>query len=142
MRFQSIKTIVPGGAAKWLAVVCGTLAAAFAQAEPITALGESGYFRVTAQSELDPIPINQMHSWVLQVATAAGVPVEDAQISVGGGMPDHDHGLPTAPRVTTNLKNGSYLLEGIRFHMNGRWEISIAVVTPERRDVVVLELEL
>ena len=134
--------IVAGGAMKWLAVVCATLAAVLAHAEPITALGKSGYFRVTAQSQLDPIPINQMHSWVLQVATAAGAPVDDAQITVNGGMPDHDHGLPTAPRVTTNLKNGSYLLEGIRFHMNGRWEVSIAVVTPERRDVVVLELEL
>ena len=39
------------------------------------------------------------------------------------GMPDHDHGLPTQPQVTSRLENGDYLLEGVRFHMPGKWQL-------------------
>ena len=34
-------------------------------------------------------------------------------------MPEHNHGFPTAPRVTENLGEGDYLLEGMRFNMGG-----------------------
>ncbi len=124
----------------WFAVVCGAVAGV--DGGLVSGLGKSGHFRVTAHSQLTPIPINQMHSWILQVESAAGEPISDAAIEVDGGMPDHDHGLPTAPRVTKNLNEGRYLVEGIRFHMNGSWEISVTVVTAEQRDVVVLNLEL
>jgi len=86
--------------------------------------------------------INRMHSWILHIETADGVPVERAKIIVDGGMPEHDHGLPTKPRVTEELGDGNYKLEGMRFHMHGYWEITVTVATEEGESVVVIPLQL
>ncbi len=103
---------------------------------------KSGRYCVTYRSRLDPITINRIHSWVLHVETPEGVPVDHADIAVDGGMPAHDHGLPTSPRVTKYLGNGDYLVEGMRFHMNGYWEIVVTVEAGGRPDRVILPLEL
>jgi hypothetical protein len=102
----------------------------------------SGQLRLGYRSELDPILINRMHSWVLHLETASGEPVSDAQIIVTGGMPAHDHGLPTQPRVTARPADGEYLLEGLRFHMNGYWEIVVEIRLDRRRDTVTIPIRL
>jgi YtkA-like len=105
-------------------------------------ISQSGLFRMTYISKLDPIVINRIHSWVLHVETADGQPVESADITTVGGMPLHNHGLPTIPRMTQSLGNGDYLIEGMRFHMNGYWEIAITIDAGGKRDTVVIPLEL
>ncbi len=35
------------------------------------------------------------------------------------------HGLPTQPRVTQELGEGRYLVEGMKFSMTGWWEIKL-----------------
>jgi hypothetical protein len=35
-----------------------------------------------------------------------------------------------------------YLLEGMRFHMNGRWEVSIEIDANGKRDTAVITLDL
>lgn len=45
-------------------------------------------------------------------------------------MPDHGHGLPTAPRVTRHLGGGRYLVEGMRFNMSGWWRLKFTVTVP------------
>lgn len=103
---------------------------------------KSGYYRVSYTSKLNPIVINRIHSWVLHVETADSKPVVDAEITVDGGMPAHDHGLPTSPRTTQYLGDGNYVIEGLRFHMNGYWEIVITINARGRRDTVVIPLDL
>lgn len=105
-------------------------------------LSESGLFRVSFRSELDPIVINRIHSWVLHVEDERGAPVSSATITVNGGMPSHAHGLPTAPQVTQELTTGEYVLEGLRFHMRGLWELEITINADDKQDVVVIPLEL
>ena len=105
-------------------------------------ISQSGLFQVGYKSQQQPITINRMHSWVLHVETADGQPVANADITLLGGMPEHDHGLPTSPRMTQYLGNGKYLIEGIRFHMNGSWEITITISAGGERDTVVILLEL
>lgn len=73
----------------------------------------------------EPIAINQMHKWEVKVTSAAGAPVLHARIDVDGGMPQHGHGLPTQPRVTQELGEGRYLMEGMKFSMTGWWEIKL-----------------
>lgn len=102
----------------------------------------SGIFRVSYQSQYDPISINRIHSWVLFVEDAHGVPVTGASIAVQGGMPAHDHGLPTSPRVIAETGEGEYLLEGMRFHMPGTWAIEITIEAGGKRDIVVIPLNL
>ena len=101
-----------------------------------------GAYRLSFQSELQPIVINRIHRWTLIVTDQEGKPVEGATITVDGGMPVHDHGLPTEPRVTRELAPGQYLLEGLRFHMAGNWQIVVTIESGDMRDTVVIGLEL
>lgn len=105
-------------------------------------LTRSGYYRVSFVSELDPLTINKIHNWIFHIEDAAGVPVEEATVSVTGGMPKHNHGLPTNPVMTQSLGNGDYVLEGMRFHMNGYWELAVTVAASGRRDTVIIPLTI
>lgn len=102
----------------------------------------SKHFQITLSSQLDPIAINQIHRWVIHLEDQNGNAVEDAGITLIGGMPEHDHGLPTAPRVTQYLGNGDYLIEGMKFHMAGRWQIDFVVTALGHRDSFSYELTL
>lgn len=105
-------------------------------------LSRAGKFRVSYTSKLQPIVINRIHSWVLHVETAAGETVENADISIDGGMPAHNHGLPTVPIMTRYLGDGDYLIEGMRFHMQGAWELYFTIHSGDLLDTVVIPLEL
>ena len=107
-----------------------------------TSITRSGYFHISYQSELEPITINQIHNWVLHIETPAGDPVSGAKISVSGGMPMHNHGLPTNPKVTTDLGRGKYKLEGLRFHMRGYWELIVIIEVQGRRDTAIVKLNI
>ena len=102
----------------------------------------SGKYSVTYKSEIDPVVINRIHNWTLVVTDSRGEPVEGATVSVDGGMPAHDHGLPTAPRITGETAPGHYLLEGLRFHMAGKWEIIVRIEIGDSSDTIVIPLDL
>lgn len=89
---------------------------------------------VTLQPPPSPAAINQMHAWQLKLASPAGVPVTHARIQVGGGMPQHGHGLPTRPQVSRELPDGGYLIEGMKFSMTGWWEIKLIIDGPAGAD--------
>jgi len=76
-------------------------------------------------SEIAPLDINRIHSWQLRLTDIQGSPVSNAQIELVGGMPEHDHGMPTQPQITAETEAGNYLLEGVRFHMPGNWQLDI-----------------
>lgn len=98
--------------------------------------------RLHISSDLSPLEINRMHSWLLRLTDADGAPVANARFAVQGGMPDHDHGLPTRPEVTEEIEPGVYLLQGLRFHMPGRWLIEFDIGLGEDADSASLEFEL
>lgn len=107
---------------------------------PLLALADE---YVVSYSTPDGTPqINRMYSWILHIEDAAGQPVEGAKITVTGGMPEHDHGLPTQPRVTADLGEGNYRLEGMRFHMAGAWELSVSITTDSGTSTILLQLQL
>jgi hypothetical protein len=83
-----------------------------------------------------------MHSWILHVENDAGLEIEGAMIDVDGGMPKHNHGLPTIPRVTEELGGGDYKLDGMRFHMSGYWEIVVTITTDNGTSKVIIPLQL
>lgn len=103
---------------------------------------ERGRYRISYASALEPIEINRIHVWVAQVMDADGNPVEGATISISGGMPDHDHGLPTAPRATAYLGEGRYLIEGMKFHMGGAWEVVLSIKSGPGDDALSILLDL
>lgn len=99
-----------------------------------------GLYLVSIEPEGGTIPQGDLHAWVLTLTTADGQPVENATIQVDGGMPAHNHGLPTSPAVTGQLGGGRYRVEGVRFNMAGRWELRVAIDAPPGKDSAVFEI--
>jgi len=87
----------------------------------------AGVYRVALVPPAQAPAINQMHSWKVKLAAADGAPVHGAKFGVDGGMPQHGHGLPTQPRVTRELADGTYQLDGMKFSMTGWWEVKLAI---------------
>lgn len=133
-------TLNPGLRLLVVAWLTGSFAAASTAAdlETETATG----LRVEIHSDLSPVPLNRIHSWHIHVFRPNGQPLGGATVEFSGGMPEHDHGLPTAPRVTREEQPGVYLLEGLRFHMPGLWQIIVSIAAEGRRHQAQFEFRL
>lgn len=105
-------------------------------------LSDNGHFKVSYTSKQNPIEINNLHAWFILIKDANGENVLDAEIEAVGGMPEHNHGLPTQPQVTKDLGEGCYLLEGMKFHMLGWWTVTISIKHKDLSDVVTFNLKL
>jgi hypothetical protein len=103
---------------------------------------QAGVFAVAIEPEVEPVQQGPLHNWIVTVTTPAGQPVEDATITVDGGMPQHGHGLPTVPAVTAALGEGRYRIEGVRFNMGGWWELKLAITAGGASDAVTFNLVL
>ena len=90
----------------------------------------------------EPLKLRQLQTVAVRVVGANGLPVDDAAITIGGGMPEHKHGLPTQPRVGKSLGGGVYEIEGVRFSMGGWWELRLAIESPAGADSVTFNLGL
>lgn len=101
-----------------------------------------GHFKVSIANQTTPVRINHMHDWLLTVKGHGGNSISEAKISVDGGMPAHGHGLPTAPRVTKELGDSKYLVEGVRFNMGGHWELTFHITSAQKSDKVTFNLLL
>lgn len=89
-----------------------------------------------------PLRPRQMQTVRVSVRDAGGRPLEEARISIDGGMPQHGHGLPTRPRVTRSLGDGIYEIEGVRFNMGGWWELKLAIAGSSGADTVTFNLNI
>ena len=89
-----------------------------------------------------PLHPRQMQTVRVTVRDAEGRAIDEAQLSVDGGMPQHGHGLPTRPRVTRNLGDGIYEIEGVRFNMGGWWEFRLTIGSSRGADTVTFNLAL
>ena len=107
-----------------------------------TRTSDQGLFQVSYTASTGTVPINQIHQWTLHVESADGTPIEDAQITVDGDMPQHGHGLPTQPRVTQNLGNGDYLVDGLKFQMGGWWLMDFTITAGDQTDAVHFNMML
>jgi len=107
-----------------------------------TRLSDKGLFSVSYTASTGAVPVNQMHQWILHLESADGKPVEDANITVDGDMPQHGHGLPTQPRVTKYLGNGDYLVDGIKFQMGGWWLMDFTITANGQTDAVHFNMML
>jgi len=99
-------------------------------------------FHVTYQSIGGQIRINRIHSWELTIKDAAGEPVNDATVTVVGDMPEHGHGLPTEPEVSTMGVGGFYRIDGMKFTMPGWWVVTISIMINGVHDSVSFNLNI
>jgi hypothetical protein len=130
------------------AVAIGARAGLFSSSVPddldlsLVRMSEKRLYRASLVPDALPITVRQMHSWTLALESAGGAAVSTARFAISGGMPQHGHGLPTAPQVTQNLGQGRYLIEGVKFNMRGWWTFEIKVDGRGGRDVVIFNLML
>jgi hypothetical protein len=103
---------------------------------------EKGLYTVSIEPERGEIRQGELHSWLVTLTSKAGAPVDDARITVDGGMPKHHHGLPTSPAVTAALGSGKYRVEGVKFHMSGWWQLRFAISAAEGNDEAVFNIKL
>ncbi len=101
-----------------------------------------GHFLVTLAPDVVPVPMNRIHAWTVTVTTPDGVPVTGARVSFDGGMPDHDHGFPTRPRVQGEVDAGRYRIDGIKFSMSGWWRMELGIAAGDRIDAVAFDLDV
>ena len=105
-------------------------------------LSEKGIYEVAIAPEAETIEQNALHSWVVTLSTPQGEMVDGAVIAVDGGMPQHRHGLPTAPQVTEQLGQGRYRIEGMKFSMSGWWELKFDISSALGSDRATFNLVL
>jgi hypothetical protein len=127
-----------GATLLWLALVaaagCG---GGSAPAEGAVSSAQ-GLYAIRWESDSGSLPLNRLHTWTVYVEDNDGAPVSGAQLDVDGGMPQHDHGLPTQPQVAGEVERGVYRVEGMQFNMPGQWVMTVTVDAPLGRDEAIL----
>jgi hypothetical protein len=101
-----------------------------------------GHFSATLEPVRKPVEVGVTGSWLVTVRHRAGKAAKGCSIGVDGWMPAHGHGLPTAPRVTREVEQGVYLVEGMRLSMPGAWELRLAIANCGEPDTATFPLLL
>lgn len=87
-----------------------------------------------------PIPVGKPFAMEVEVSNhraIPGSPEEVTMVVVDGTMPHHGHGMnfrPPRSRGERNDRTLAAVLEGLLFHMQGRWQVTVDL---ERRSGVV-----
>lgn len=84
----------------------------------------AGTYRVVYHSLPTPIPRGEVYAlevWVFDGADATH-PLTDVVLTVDAAMPEHQHGMNRRPVVHARA-GGGFQVEGLLFHMPGRWEL-------------------
>lgn len=86
-----------------------------------------GTYRVRVRSGPEGVPALEPFSLEVEIEGGGGVPLQDgALVLVDAAMPHHGHGMNFVPEIT-RVGPGRYAVEGMLFHMRGRWELFVDV---------------
>ncbi|MCB9759293.1 MAG: FixH family protein [Alphaproteobacteria bacterium] len=134
-----------------LSLACATSDTA-PQDEPAGALTQRGLYRVELAFTPEPPPLSRLFEVQATVRDArGGAPVTDAVVAIDAQMPDHGHGMSTQPvnepppgcaEAPCTHPDGVYRTTGMKFHMPGRWTVSVDVQGPAGSDRAVIPYEM
>ena len=99
----------------------------------------SSHYMVAFRPEPIRIEVGQPFSLLFNVCTKNDSPAE--LVAVDATMPDHKHGMNYRPTIVS-MGDGRYRVEGLVFHMPGRWELSIDVRAGEESERLTHEIIL
>ena len=102
----------------------------------LTQMSANERYQGTLSSKLEPLQINQIHAWELEIKNIEGEPLVGAIVTLSGGMPAHQHGFPTVPTVA-EVGDGRYLIEGMKFQMSGHWQMTFDIEVNGQHDELV-----
>jgi hypothetical protein len=98
--------------------------------------------RVELEPPKQAIQIGTTQEWSVRIASADGAPLGGCKVRFDGTMPEHGHGLPTAPRATGESSKGRYRIEGVRFSMAGYWQLDVEASCDEGAQHTRFDLRL
>lgn len=103
---------------------------------------KNGLYNVALRPEDGEPTVGPIHTWLVTLTAADGERVEDASITVDGGMPAHGHGLPTQPEMVDEIEPGIYRIDGMKFSMKGQWELRLAIEAAPGADTIAFHYVL
>lgn len=143
-RFLVLAVLAATSTLPWpMRSVAGEAAAGTATIRQADSWSWDSAHRVRARFEpsVSPVPLVALHSWTVHLRGADDRPIDGADVTIAGGMPEHAHGLPTVP-VVTPLGEGTYRIEGMKFHMPGHWIVLLHVRRGADNDTVAFALDV
>lgn len=72
------------------------------------------------------IPLNELFDLHVKIMDAKGQIAKQAGLMINSCMPDHNHCMFVQP-VVEKLGDGEFKVKGMKFHMQGHWEIYVDV---------------
>ena len=94
---------------------------------PGAVLSNGGAWLLEITPGPEAMPDNESFRFEVRIADAkSGDAASAVTLAVDAAMPEHGHGMNRVPRVT-RLREGHFLVEGMYFHMTGRWELFLDV---------------
>jgi hypothetical protein len=109
-------------------------------AAPTGGRTRAGHFTVQVVGIGSPEPLNQLHTFELMLAGPDGKPITGAAVDVSGQHRYALNPLPTSPRVRNGPREGSYIVDGLRFHLAGEWRLVFAIEFEQIRDLISLDI--
>jgi hypothetical protein len=103
-----------------------------------------GQYIVIYKPDPNPIPLNEPFNIEVQVLDAKSrKPLQNGfKLDVDGRMPHHRHGMNRQPTLQQR-EDGTSLVQGMLFHMPGRWEVYFDITrdgrTERAQDVIFLD---
>lgn len=91
----------------------------------------SDHYMVAFRPEPIRIEVGEPFSLLFNVCTKSDGPAE--LVAIDAQMPEHKHGMNYRPTIVA-LGDGRYRVDGMVFHMPGRWELAIDVRAGEESE--------
>ena len=88
------------------------------------------------------IVIGEAQTWTIEVTMTNGSSLRLEDVTIDGGMPAHGHGMPDEPKVTRDLGEGRFTVEGVTLSMAGWWVVNVHVATPGGPDQATFNVVL
>lgn len=122
-----------------LALILPALAAEPCMPEGAQAL-ESPRYTLAYRTRPDVIPAHAHFAMSVVVCPKPGAGPPEA-LRVDARMPEHRHGMNYRPSVRESAP-GRYEVDGMMFHMTGRWELVFEIRADGRTDRIAQMMEL
>ena len=123
---------------KYLAFLLASLIAAPAWADGPLDLGRgtgwvvfSGHYMIAFRPDPPIVEVGGPFALIMNICTKNDQPAE--LVAVDAQMPEHRHGMNYRTKIIPK-GNGRYRVEGLLFHMPGRWELNFDVRSGEETE--------
>jgi len=106
-------------------------------------VSNDGHWVLRITPAIERLPLNEPFEIDVRVARSAadGEPPEGVTLAIDAAMPEHQHGMTVAPRVTRTGPH-SWHVDGMLLHMSGEWELYLDVTDGPLTERAQVRLDL